>query len=69
MNSFRGVHWHSESELFDSQFTLSHVCWLVTYPLAGWVLTQAGFVPALLVLGGAAMVAIVVALFIWQGKI
>jgi hypothetical protein len=23
--------------LFAAQFALSHSCWLVTYPLAGWV--------------------------------
>lgn len=28
--------------LFSAQFSLSHVCWLVTYPLVGWLGAQAG---------------------------
>lgn len=41
--------------LFAAQFALSHSCWLVTYPLAGWLGAKAGlnssFI-ALAVLGG-----------------
>lgn len=28
--------------LFAAQFTLSHLCWLVLYPLAGWLMTIKG---------------------------
>lgn len=34
--------------LFAAQFTLSHACWLVAYPLSGWLMTEFGAVPALL---------------------
>ncbi|ASJ73380.1 hypothetical protein IMCC3135_16490 [Granulosicoccus antarcticus IMCC3135] len=61
----RSAHAQNRPALFAAQFALSHACWLVTYPLAGWVMTQAGLVPALLVLGGLSVVGIVVALFIW----
>jgi len=37
--------------LFAAQFALSHACWLVTYPLAGWLGAAAGM-PALFVLLG-----------------
>jgi MFS family permease len=30
-------------EVFAAQFSLSHLAWLVTYPIAGWVGTEAGF--------------------------
>ena len=30
-------------EVFAAQFSLSHLAWLVTYPIAGWVGTSAGF--------------------------
>ena len=36
--------------LFAAQFALSHACWLLTYPLAGWLGSSAGIVPTLLVL-------------------
>ncbi|MCF7552721.1 MFS transporter [Pseudonocardia sp. WMMC193] len=32
--------------LFAAQFSLSHGCWLITYPLTGWVGTLAGFTVA-----------------------
>ena len=30
-------------EVFAAQFSLSHLAWLITYPIAGWVATNAGF--------------------------
>jgi hypothetical protein len=30
-------------EVFAAQFSLSHLAWLFTYPIAGWVGTSAGF--------------------------
>ena len=30
-------------KLFAAQFTLSHACWLVSYPLAGWLANAFGF--------------------------
>ncbi|MCE4268087.1 MFS transporter [Rhodococcus globerulus] len=30
-------------EVFAAQFSLSHLAWLLTYPIAGWVGTSAGF--------------------------
>jgi MFS family permease len=33
--------------IFAAQFTLSHGCWLVTYPLSGWLMSQYGTGPAL----------------------
>lgn len=29
--------------LFAAQFSLSHACWLLTYPIAGWVATEVGY--------------------------
>lgn len=37
--------------LFAAQFALSHACWLVTYPLAGWLGSSAGIPVTLAVLG------------------
>jgi len=51
--------------LFAAQFALSHACWLLTYPLAGWLLTWSGTVPTSLVLGGIAAAGIALALLVW----
>ena len=38
--------------LFSAQFSLSHACWLLTYPLAGWLATRWGMSPAFAVMTG-----------------
>ncbi|BBU53869.1 MFS transporter [Mameliella alba] len=51
--------------VFAAQFALSHACWLVTYPLSGWLMTQLGTVAALVALAGLAALGAAVALRIW----
>ena len=52
--------------LFAAQFALSHSCWLVTYPLAGWVGatwgTQASFIALTIV----AALSLITAVLIWR---
>ena len=36
--------------VFAAQFSLSHACWLLAYPIAGWLGTAAGFTPTWIVL-------------------
>jgi len=43
----RSAHAEDRPALFASQFALSHACWLVTYPLSGWLMTRFGPVAAL----------------------
>jgi predicted MFS family arabinose efflux permease len=43
----RSAHAEDRPALFAAQFALSHACWLVTYPLSGWLMTQFGPVVAL----------------------
>ncbi|RVT84055.1 MFS transporter [Rhodobacteraceae bacterium CCMM004] len=54
--------------VFAAQFALSHACWLVTYPLAGWVGAAAGLGPALVLLGVLAGVGAVAALRLWPAE-
>ena len=54
--------------VFAAQFALSHACWLLTYPLAGWTMTAFGTVPALILLGGVAAFGIVAALRFWPAN-
>ncbi|NVO56828.1 MFS transporter [Rhodobacteraceae bacterium B1Z28] len=51
--------------VFAAQFTLSHACWLVLYPLAGWLMTRFGVTVALTWMTIIAVPGLVVALAIW----
>ncbi|SNS48562.1 MFS transporter [Antarctobacter heliothermus] len=51
--------------VFAAQFALSHACWLLTYPLSGWLMTAFGAVPALIGLAVVAGMGAVMALRLW----
>ncbi len=51
--------------LFAADFALSHACWLLCYPLAGWVATAADMTTAFMVLGGVTAVAALIAWRLW----
>lgn len=51
--------------VFAAQFALSHACWLVTYPLAGWVGASAGLSVASTVLAGVGAAGLLAVLRIW----
>ncbi|MGC9544657.1 MFS transporter [Streptomyces sp. UG1] len=53
---------------FAAQFSLSHGCWLLTYPLAGWLGAEAGLQAAVVFLGGIALTASVLAVRLWRGQ-
>jgi H+ antiporter protein len=54
--------------LFAAQFALSHACWLVTYPLAGWVGAELGLMSAFFVLAAIAAAGVAVALAVWPAS-
>jgi len=47
------------------KYALSHACWLLTYPLAGWLGSSAGIVPTLLVLAALTFAGVLIAWSIW----
>jgi hypothetical protein len=51
--------------VFAAQFALSHACWLVTYPLAGWIGADAGLSAASWVLAAIGGLGLVAVLRIW----
>ncbi len=61
----RSSHAEDRPALFAAQFALSHACWLLAYPLAGWLMTAFGLLTALLGLGLAAMFGLLAALRLW----
>ncbi|MDX3695657.1 MFS transporter [Streptomyces europaeiscabiei] len=52
---------------FAAQFSLSHGCWLLTYPLAGWLGAEAGLQAAVVVLGAITLAASLLAVRLWRG--
>ncbi|WP_349366811.1 MAG: MFS transporter [Nitratireductor rhodophyticola] len=51
--------------LFAAQFALSHACWLIAYPLAGWAGAALGLPFTAVILAAVAAIAIGIALAIW----
>lgn len=51
--------------VFAAQFALSHACWLLTYPLAGWVGAEFGMGQAALILAGLGAVILGLGAVIW----
>ncbi|WP_405359113.1 MFS transporter [Kitasatospora sp. NBC_00085] len=52
--------------VFAAQFSLSHGCWLLTYPLAGWLGASAGLPAATVALGALALGAAGAATRVWR---
>ena len=54
--------------VFAAQFALSHACWLLTYPLAGWIGAGAGLSAAALVLAAIGAVGLIAVLRLWPAE-
>lgn len=59
------AHAEDRPALFAAQFTLSHLCWLMTYPVAGWAGGALGLPEAMTVLGAIGMGGWLLALRLW----
>ena len=54
--------------LFAAQFALSHACWLITYPLAGWLGARFGLTTSFIALGLLASAAVLLSLRLWPAN-
>jgi H+ antiporter protein len=61
----RSAHAADRPAVFAAQFALSHACWLLTYPLAGWLGSAAGLTPTLLVLAAITLSGVLLARAVW----
>lgn len=61
----RSAHAEDRPAVFAAQFALSHACWLVAYPLAGWLGAEAGLSMTFAVLGVLAAASTAVAARLW----
>ncbi len=63
----RSVHETDRPAVFAAQFALSHACWLITYPLAGWLGSVFGLPLVGIVLAFLAIFGVVSAIIVWPG--
>lgn len=61
----RSAHADDRPAIFAAQFALSHVCWLITYPIAGWAGHAFGMDITMLILGVIALFGALLSLLIW----
>ncbi|MGA9411835.1 MAG: MFS transporter [Roseobacter sp.] len=61
----RSAHPEDRPAVYAAQFALSHACWLVTYPLSGWLITVSGPTVAFAVLAVLAGVGVVCGIALW----
>ena len=54
--------------LFAAHFAASHACWLLSYPLAGWLGATAGLATASLVLAAIAAIGVAAAVAAWPAE-
>jgi H+ antiporter protein len=64
----RSAHAEDRPAVYAAQFALSHACWLVTYPLAGWLITVAGPTTAFAVLALLAATGLIGGIVLWSPK-
>lgn len=55
--------------LFAAQFALSHACWLMTYPLAGWLGVSVGLSATFVILACTAAAALAAAVMVWPASV
>jgi MFS family permease len=61
----RSAHAEDRPAVFAAQFALSHACWLVTYPTAGWAAQWLGMGGDLFLLGLMALTGVIMAHVVW----
>lgn len=61
----RSAHAEDRPAVYAAQFALSHACWLVAYPLAGWLITESGAATALAVLALLAAAGMAGGIYLW----
>ena len=54
--------------LFAAQFALSHACWLITYPVAGWAGAKIGLAATFVLLASLAAIAVLAATQLWPRR-
>jgi predicted MFS family arabinose efflux permease len=64
----RSAHAEDRPAVFAAQFALSHACWLLTYPLAGWAGEGFGMASAMALLGLLGLGGVIAAFRLWPAQ-
>ena len=64
----RSAHPEDRPAVYAAQFALSHACWLLTYPLSGWLITAFGPVVAFIVLALVAGTGLLGGILLWSNE-
>ncbi len=64
----RSAHAEDRPALFAAHFALSHACWLIAYPLAGFVGAASGVGAAFVALGVLSVIGAVAAIVLWPPR-
>lgn len=64
----RSAQARDRAAIFAAQFALSHACWLLAYPLAGFAGTYLGLGPTMIALGLFGLVGVVIARAVWPAE-
>jgi len=64
----RSAHPDDRPSVYAAQFALSHACWLLTYPLAGWLITAFSPVAAFICLGLVAGAGLIGGVLLWPSE-
>jgi len=64
----RSSHAEDRPAIFSAQFALSHACWLVTYPLAGWAGATLGLSATFLVMAVGTALGAGAAIILWPSN-
>lgn len=64
----RSAHPEDRPALFAAQFALSHACWLLFYPLAGWLGTRYGMAVTFVVLAGPGALSFWITSIVWPSQ-
>ena len=62
----RSAHEGDRPAVYAAQFALSHACWLIAYPLAGWLGKAIGLTPTFAVLAFLALASTAAASVLWR---
>ena len=58
---------HDRTAIFGAQFSLSHACWLLTYPVMGYVLLLVGLKASFFIIASLVICTTFIAWFLWFG--
>jgi len=65
----RSCHTEDRPDLFAAQFSLSHACWMISYPMAGYVGVYLGLSASFILFAVAAMFAVFLAYHFWPTEV